>query len=72
MPTTEIATLTLTPACDIGDPNNDASRVVNECCNVLARQPGIQTVRFGPVVEHPDQMQMFIGRTQRSWHLDAS
>ena len=61
MPTTEIATLTLTPGSDIGDPNNDASRVVNECGNVLAKQPGLKTLKFGPVVEDASKMQMFIG-----------
>lgn len=61
MPTTEIATLTLAPGSDIGDPNNDASRVVNECCNVISKQPGFQALRFGPTVEDASKMQLFIG-----------
>lgn len=61
MPVTEIATLTLKPGSDIGDPNNDASRVVNECGNVLIKQPGLQKLRFGPIVEDSGKMQMVIG-----------
>lgn len=63
MPTTEIATLTLIPGADIGDPNNDASSIVNDCGNVLAKQPGLQSLRFGPVIEDASKMQMFIGRS---------
>ena len=60
MPTTEIATLTLTPGSDIGDPNNAASATLNECGNVLVKQPGLLALRFGPQVEDSSKMQMFI------------
>lgn len=62
MPTTEIATLTLAPGSDIGDPNNNASRIVNECGNVLAKQPGLLALRFGPLVEDGSKMEMVIGK----------
>ena len=60
MPNTEIATLILKPGSDIGDPNNDASRVMNDCGNVLAKQPGVQSLRFGTVVEHSSKMQLVV------------
>ena len=68
MPTTEIATLTLAPGVDIGDPNNDASKTVNECGNILIKQPGLQALRFGPMVEDPGKMQMLIGNERTQSH----
>lgn len=61
MPTTEIATLTLKPGSEIGDPDNAASATVNECCNILSKQPGLLHLRFGPQVEETNKMQMMIG-----------
>lgn len=69
MPTTEIATLTLKPGSDIGDPSNNASGVVNECCGVIAKQPGLQTLKFGPMIEDSSKMQMFIGTSPNTIHI---
>lgn len=61
MPSTEIVTVSLTPGADIGDPNNEASSIVNDCCNILAKVPGVQSLRFGTVIEDASKLQMFVG-----------
>ena len=58
MPTTEVATIPLTPGTSIGDPSNPGAAVIADVATTLRQQPGFQKMHFGTSVETPSSLQM--------------
>lgn len=61
MTVTEVATLPLIPGSTVEDASTAAGKVWRDMYDTLLQQDGIQTVRYGRVVESPDTVILFVG-----------
>ena len=68
MPTTEIATISLTPGTSIGDPSNPGAAVLADVATTLRQQDGFQEMHFGTSVETPSSLQMLFNWDSRQHH----
>lgn len=64
MPTTEIASFPLKAGIRIGDPDDASAGVFKDIFATLMRQDGMQQVHFGPGVEDPTMLHLFVSE----WH----
>lgn len=60
--TTAIYTLALAAGSDVKEANSTAATVVNESCDTLASQEGLQGLWVGTEHESPETLQLFMGK----------
>ena len=59
--TTEICTLALKAGSDVEDRNGSAAKALNECCDTIVGQEGLQKLWLGKGHENPKTLQLFLG-----------
>lgn len=60
MVATEIVTIPVKAGADFNDPNNSVTKTWNDLLRIIGTQDGVQEIWYGPGVETPTDVQMFI------------